>query len=402
MKISPRPTIAIPVAVRPTPRRKKTFRVCIAFALLFALCVARVEAQDDDYLTIMGVTDQADALKTAGKIAEAHAKYIEAQRALASFQTANPGWNARTVSYRLKFLQEKIAATAATSVASAATAQNDSSQPSVKLLAAGSEPRKVLRLHPAVGDKQTIVMTMKMAIEMGMAGRQMPAMDIPPIAMTMDTEVKNISAEGEIAYQLTITDATVDAGTNVTDVMANAMKTGLDGIRGMTGSGKMTTQGIVKAMEMKLPAGAAPQLSQTMGQMKDSFASSTIVLPEDAIGVGAKWEFRTRLKSQGMNIDQTAAYEVLAVDGDQLTLRSTITQSAANQKIESPAMPGMKVDLNKMTGTATGSTTQDLGKIMPTTGSLDNKADISMGMNIGQKKQSMDMKMTMKLTLETK
>jgi hypothetical protein len=272
----------------------------------------------------------------------------------------------------------------------------------VKLLAAGSEPRTVLRLHPAAGDKQTVTMTMKMGMDMGGAAKSTPAVNIPAIVMNMDVEVKSISADGDIFYTMTFNDATVADDTNTLPAIAAAMKTSLAGISGMTGTGEMSDCGIVKNVEMKLPATAAPQLQQTIGQMKNSFNSSATPLPEEAVGPGARWEYRTMLKSQGMNIDQTVNCELVSIEGDRLTLRTTITQSAANQKIQNPAMPGLKMDLTKMTGTGDGTTTFDLGKLMPLSATLAEKTEVVMGMNVGQQQHAMDMKMNINVAIESK
>lgn len=387
---------------------KKYFCMGIMLVLLLALNAARAEGSDDDYLAVYGIIDQADTLSTSGKTSEAYVKYVEAQRALVAFQKNNPGWNVKTVSYRLNYLTEKIAATSGktaapeTSGAAAKNATAAAPKSPVKLLATGSEPRTVLRLHPAAGDKQTTIMTLKMGMATSVAGQAMPAMNMPAMVMTMDITVKDVSAAGDINYELVFSDATVAEDTNIQPAVAAAMKTSLASIRGLTGTGRMSDHGIVKSMEIKLPADAAPQLSQTLDQMKESFSSSSIPLPEEAVGTGAKWEYKTRIKSQGMSIDQTLAYELVAVEGDRITLRSTLSQNAANQKIQSPAMPGLKVDLNKMTGAGTGSSTYDLTHIMPVTGTLDEKIGINMGMNVGQQKQAMDMKMDMNITLESK
>jgi len=391
------------------PRRQTCFTAAILFALLLTLCSARAEGPDDDYLIIYGIIDQADTLAANGRTTQAHAKYIEAQRALAGFKRSNPHWSTETVNYRMNYLAGKITATAGESVAPGAgvsTGAQKAGVPSakspVKLLAAGSEPRTVLRLHPTVGDKQTISMTMKMDMAMGAAGNQMPAINIPAMLMTMEVAVKNISTTGDITYEIIFTDASVGTATNMEPAMAAMLKSSLAGIQGMTGTGNMSSQGIVSSMEMKLAPGANPQLRQTMDQMKDAFSSSVNALPEEAVGPGARWEYKTKLKSQGMTVDQSINYELVSIDGDRLTLRNTIRQSSANQKVESPAMPGTKIDLIKMTGNGTGSTTLDLGKIMPITGTMDEKTESSMVMNIGQQKQPMDMKMSLKLTLEAK
>ena len=103
-----------------------------------------------------------------------------------------------------------------------------------------------------------------------------------------------------------------------------------------------------------------------------------------------------------MNIDQTITCELVSVDGDVLNLHSTLTQNAANQKISNPAMPGLKIDLSKMTGNGTITTVLDLGKLMPQTATVDEKTEVAMGMNIGQQKQTMDMKMNINVAIEAK
>jgi hypothetical protein len=399
------PSNQIDVAGVSSPVRKKYFTGWIILVLLLALCAARAEGPDDDYLAIYGTIEQADALSASGKTDQARAKYLEAQRALIEFKRENPNWSVKVVAYRSKYVAEKIAATAPNAVApvsSPAAAVKTPAESPVKLLDAGSEPRTVLRLHPAVGDKQTMTMTMKMAMTMSAGDKPMPAMEIPAMVMTMDVEVKDISTNGEITYGMVFSDATVADDTNTMPAIAAAMKSSLDTIRGMTGTGQLSDHGMLKGLEMKLPAGADPQMSQTMGQMKESFSSSSLPLPEEAVGPGAKWEYKTKLKSQGMTIDQTATYELVSVDGDRLTLRITITQSAAGQKIQNPTMPGLAVDLNKMTGAGTGDSTLDLGHIMPVSATIAEDMETIMGVNVGQQKQTMDMKMNMKVSMESK
>ena len=362
--------------------------------LLLTLCAVRAAGPDEDYLAVYGIINQAEALSASGKTGLAHAKYAEAQAALVQFQRANPTWNSRIVSFRLNYLAEKLAATLEASIASEASP--------VRLLGAGSEPRSALRLHPAVGDQQTLSMNLNIAMTTSVAGNAMPAMNLPAMLLTMEVVVKEISADGVITYQVVFSDATVAADTNVTAAVAEAMKSSLANVRGMTGTGKMSDHGIIKSMEMKLPGAGDPQLSQTLEQMKESFASAVTPLPEEPIGPGAKWEYKNHLKSQGMTIDQTMNYELVAIEGNRLTLRSTVAQKASNQKIQSPAMPGLKLDLNQLNGNGTGSTTFDLAHIMPTSAALAQKTEISMGMNVGQQKQAMDMKMDLNVTIQSK
>src|ERR1051326_8213820 len=112
-----------------------------------------------------------------------------------------------------------------------------------------------------------------------------------------------------------------------------------------------------------------------------------------AIGTGAKWEVKLPLKSGGMTINQTAVYELASLEGDRLAIRSSIAQQAGKQKVENPAMPGLKLDLNKMTGTGKGEITSDLTQLLQPEATLDGHSEMDMTMDAGGQKQPMVMKL---------
>jgi hypothetical protein len=85
-----------------------------------------------------------------------------------------------------------------------------------------------------------------------------------------------------------------------------------------------------------------------------------------------------------------------------LNTRVTINQTASKQKVQSPAMPDMKLDLLKMTGTGTGEVSLNLGQILPFSGALTSHTDLEMGMGAGAQQQIMGMKMDIDLHLEGK
>jgi len=354
-------------------------------------------------------------LADSGHIPEAHNKYLEAQRELLEFQRANPLWTPRTVAYRLSQVKAKVEATSATAVAQAAapaapTAPAATGHPvakpstasAVRVLTAGSEPRVALKFHPTVGDKQELAMTMNMSMAMTMNGKASQAMAIPGIVMTMDMEIKDIAANGDITYALTIKDATVANDPAAVPAMTAVMKTALAKFTGLAGTGHMTDHGIVQSVELNVADMSDPQMAKTLSQIKDSMNNSSFVLPAEPVGPGARWEYKSRVKSQGMILDQTIGYELVSVEGDHLNVATTLTQNAANQKITNPAMPTLKMDLTKMSGTGTGKSVVDLGRMFPLNATLEENLEMVMGMKVGQQNQSMDMKMSMNLSFESK
>jgi hypothetical protein len=389
-------------------------RLLFLVILLFLALPTRADDADDQYLRIFNLIEKADALNSKRQSEQALARYRDAQKALENFQKAQPAWNGQLVSFRMEYVAQKIAELAPKAAKSPNEETNQgtqpgqgdsnaagSSAPDIKLLEPGSEPRKVLRLHPKPGDKQSVTLTLVMAMGIK-AGETENPMKMPPMTMTMDSTVKDVSPEGDIAYEIVMGEAKVAEDSDAMPQLVTAMKAALGGAKGVKGAGVMSAQGVPKSNELDVPTGADAQLRQVMDQTKDSFKNLSAPLPQEAVGQGARWEAKQTIKSQGMTINQTITFQIASIEGDRVTATSTITQSAPNQKIQNPAMQGMKLDLTKMAGTGKGNITFDLGHLMPLASSMDSHTDLSMAMNMGNQKQNMSMKVDLNLKMEAK
>ena len=378
---------------------------CLALAvLLVAPAFAQSTDPDDQYLTIYGQIQEADSQNDNGYSDAALALYQKAQAALVQLHKKYPNWNTKLIGFRMDYVDQKIEALSSKKPTSSAPAKSTEGATvggsQVKLLSAGAEPRKALRLHPKPGDKQTLTMTIKVGVAMKMGATENPPASMPPITMTLETTVKDVA--GDITYDMVLKNAAVRDDPSAQPQMAAAMKAVVGNMKEISATVTISDRGVKKDTQMNVPAGTDPQAAQVIDQVKQSFASISSPLPEEEIGPGARWEARTPLKSEGMNIDQTATYELVSLEGDVMTARSTVTQRAANQKIQSPAMPGMKIDLIQMTGQGSGTLTQDLGQVMPRDGKLDYHSDISMSMGTGAQKQTIGTKIDLSLQLESK
>lgn len=377
-------------------------------SLLPGRAAIKTSDPETDYTEVYIAIVTGDELNQHGDYARARDKYVAAQQALLALQQANPNWNSQMVAFRLNYLTEKISATkkaaevAATKAGSGAAETETPAQAKaeVVLIDAGSEPRTVLRLHPAVGDKQELNMTMKMGMDMSVPGKETPSVDIPAIKFSLSTEVKEVAANGDITYQLTCNEAAVQADDKTAPEIAAAIKASLSAVKNVSGTGKISSRGILLGLQMKTSA-ADPSMAQIFDQMKDAFSSTATPLPEEAVGTGAKWEHKSKLKSQGMTIAQTFSTELASVDGDRVTLHNSIAQSAANQKVSNPAMPGFKVNVAKMSGSGSGDSTRDLTRLLPVSATMSEKMETQMSLDVGQQKQTMEMKMSMNVTFES-
>jgi len=395
----------------------------LALALLLGLCPVRADEADDQYLQIYGLIKQADDLGANGKRAPARAKYLEAYNELRNLKKNYPDWNVSLVSARLKYVSQQVNAMSEeppAAVASTTTnapeakpeikvATPTSSGP-LKLLGKGAEPRTALRLHPAPGDKQTIILSAKVGLETKMSGDQPSPFKLPSLTNTLDIPlditVKDVSNKGDITYEVTASDAGGGGEPRQGAPQgARAKKPAVSEAKGMSATGTISSRGFGKELEFKGPPGTDPQIRVLMDLMKDVFGQLTVPLPEEPIGVGAKWEFKAPIQSHGIKVEQTASYELVSLEGESFKIKGTTTQRAANQKIDNPIMPGMKVDLTKWSGKSGSELGLDAGKLMPSLGTMEIHSEIGMGFNMGMnlpQNPSLIMKMDVSLKIEGK
>jgi hypothetical protein len=393
-------------------------RVCgpVVIILLLALRPVLAETPDDQYLRIYGMIEQGDALQTKGQADQALAKYREALAALQAFDRDHRDWNPKLLAYRFKYLADKVAALSApppepaktNAPAASSEAQPEAksapsaSEKQVKVTEPGAEPRKELRLHPKPGDKQTATMTLKTTVDTAMEGMPGQTVKAPTIKMTYDTTVKSVSQAGDISYEVVIKEASVPDEPGVLPQAVEPLKTALAGMRGLSGTGTISSRGQSKGFEFEFPANAALQTRQLVDQMKDAFVNLAVSLPEAALGAGAKWEQKEAIKSQGATIDQTSTYELASVEAERMVIKSAVAQSAANQKVEVPSMPGMKLKLTKFAGKGTVSTAFDLGQLLPTDKSTDLHTEQYLTLDAGGQPQALVSKTDVSLRITAK
>ena len=305
-------------------------------------------------------------------------------------------------------LSARVALGAAAPAAAAPGAQPEAVKPAsapaaeVKLLAPGAEPRKVLRLHAKAGDKHTVTITLKTGLDMQVGGMDGQMVKMPALKMVMDSTVKNVLTNGDFAYETVMTDVSLTEDADAMPMMVEAMKSMMGGLKGLSVSGTTSNRGLDKETEGKAPADLDPQMRQAMEQMNESFSQTRVGLPEEAVGVGAKWEVKMKIKTQGVTADEVATYELVSLEGDRATTKVSVKQNAANQKIQNPFMPGMEMEVVKMAAKGTGEVTLDLGQLTPSEVNLELHDTRSMSMRINDQPTSMDMKMDLNLHSETK
>jgi hypothetical protein len=268
--------------------------------------------------------------------------------------------------------------------------------PVVTVTSAGAEPRRALRYSPAKGARDRVQMVMRMAMTMGFGETNVPRVEMPPIAMTMDTVVTSATAD-RFVVAAKVTEVRVEEAPD--PAVTAAVRKEVGAMVGMTMTMTMTRRGLLESADVKLPSGVSPQIAQMMESMKQSMSQVTPPFPEDPVGVGASWTAVSQLEANSLKLTQTAVFELVKLDGDRGTSKIEITQKALPQSVNPPGTPpGVKTHLESLATTGNGELSFDLGRVMPIDAKMQSSS--AMQMSVSQQGQTTPMSMTMEIGMD--
>jgi hypothetical protein len=294
---------------------------------------------------------------------------------------------------RFPFFASSLVAVLGLAVAPAVrAAETPVDAPVVKLLSPGKDPKKPMRMTAKVGLRRTMVMRMKMAI----GENKVPAQKLE-IRMTMNLNVTNVSADGDIRYEFKINEFKINMPEVVEDAQTvQAVKVALAWMQGIKGHVIVSSRGFTKEADLVLPPlyvnGVAqtkmdPEIKQFMEESKQKIKQSLQMsspLPEEAVGVGAKWLTTLTVKQNGMVLKQSITSELRSLSGDAAKVSSTIKQS------------GMDVDVKSFTSSGNGEMNLDLARLIPSLATVHLTSSWLMSRGQGQD-MAMKLDMTMRM-----
>lgn len=273
----------------------------------------------------------------------------------------------------------------------------------VELVDAGETPRRALRFTPKAGDKQVAVMTMNMNQTMIIGGNRAPTPKLPGQAITMEVEITEVSQEGDIHFGYTYTDVDVIDDPNNPSPAADTIRGILKPLIGATGSGIVTDRGVTKKGEFNIPENLAPQIKSMLSGMKDAMNRLSAPVPAEPVGVGASWRVTTDLNANGMQLKQTAVYELTKLDDDGFATSVTVSQKADPQQVNNPDLPpGTVVKLSSLKGSGKGTSEMNQNEVLPRNSTVSVDTEISMNVSAQGQETSIAIDQNMEMVLSPK
>ncbi len=204
-----------------------------------------------------------------------------------------------------------------------------------KVTEPGAEPRAERKYVFTAGKTDTRVATIKDSVSQGGQTQGQP-----PIKATLAVTVKDKTANGA-HVEVKVTKLEIVATSEADKALAAQAGAALGAVVGLAGLVEVTTHGQKGEMQFSAPQGGkgAQLAQQIVPLLQQAIELLYLPLPSSPIGVGAKWESRSKQGGQGVEIKVVSSFTLKSWTGDVGEVDATIAKSAPKQAMPDPRAP---------------------------------------------------------------
>lgn len=253
----------------------------------------------------------------------------------------------------------------------------------VTVTSTGAAPRRPLRYAVPAGYRSHMNMDMTMSIAMGAGEQRMPPVNVPTVRIGADTAVTSVTPDGDMTFTIAFTGMNFQSTAGMDAAALAPFEAMSSQFRNIRGTATISSRGVTRDLQMDTSGVSNPQLSQMMGSVKNSLSGLSMPLPEEPVGVGARWEVRQAMGSSGVTLFQKVGCELAAVDDRSATIAVTIDQTAPAQTMQNPSLPsGTAVSIESIAGSGNGTMKLAFDSLVPTS-EMTSKSTMVMTMKAG-------------------
>jgi hypothetical protein len=262
---------------------------------------------------------------------------------------------------------------------------------SFELLAPGKAPRQVLRYGTETGERLLTVAvrvdTHEYADEKWTPWATLPEMRYG-LALGREAGQPALTVRGldvEIAQPAAAAPDVAAYVTRVTEEMTQRYRSQVQGRRA---SATIDARGRIELVESTAGSEPAPG-PHTRREMLQILAESVVPLPEEPVGVGARWQVTMLLGRGAAVVNQVATYELLGIEkSGTWRIRATLAQDGEHQMVTAPELPaGVTAELVALVWRAEGELQVSPSALTPLAGKLAVEYRVHSRLDGGKRRQ---------------
>ncbi len=232
----------------------------------------------------------------------------------------------------------------------------------VEVLVVGAQPTEKLRIQPIRGSRQTVNLSWQVESQLTIDDRAMPNIPMPTMQATLESQITDVAANGDISYDLVYRRITVAADSSLPAAVVAPLKTQLQPLDGLTGKYVVSEFGALKSVQLTFPKDITPLQQSLLDQFSQSITNLSSPLPSTPIGIGSRWRQTTPIKLKGAVYHQTTTYELASRQNGIATIKFNFDQTT-NAPADGTTIGDLTVKSSQSQGT--GQMTWNLQQLMP-------------------------------------
>ncbi len=234
---------------------------------------------------------------------------------------------------------------------SSATAADVNVDP-VLLLDAGAEPQALLRYKIAEGTTTKSNMDFTMATLAKTS--ESAALSVVPGVRLHIVSGPAMATEQGVKFEVKITKAEAAIPQGLDPEVAKELQESAAILDDVGGTVEMNDRGVSLSTELNDRA-KSPDIPLRLLMMIVNARTtlSRVVLPAEAVGLGARWEARKELQLYGFKVQQVDTYTLVERVGDEIKLNVVVTQNALPQSVAFPDEE-IAISVEQMSANANG------------------------------------------------
>lgn len=286
------------------------------------------------------------------------------------------------------------------------TKPNSKKIPQLQVISTGTGNKEKLRFKTKVGAKQSINVTLSKDTLMSIGDFKMPRAKLPAYIITLDSTVTKVEPNGDIYYDIAYNNVKIQGDVQTKPELIQVISKQIEQLENFQGSAVIDNQGIVKNINYAIPAKVDVNIKFLVEQLSNSLQQLSSPVPQEAVGIGAKWQVNSETDINGINLKQTTTYELVNLKDNVATLNVDLQQQEKSSQIID--YPGLPLDgiltLQSFKGNAKGKATIQLDKVMPISSQLALVADSQyIGKNVNTLQETpMSSQLTMDMNIQGK
>lgn len=260
------------------------------------------------------------------------------------------------------------------------------STPEVRVLDAGTAPRRVIQLDVEEGHVETS--TLRMTTTTSADIMSAPPITVPMV-MPFTTTVTDVTGD-RITAESAYGEVSIPRGSGLDAASRKQILEAAGALEGVTVRTVLDRSARTVSAEVEGGDGGG---SQIVTRLLDDIAAQSnnlsVLFPAEEVGVGARWRADSTITIGGITFDMTSTFELTALTDDGYTVGVSVRQEPR---------PGTVTGGEVIDGstTATGTSVGRDGLVLPLRGSSEGHGSVTM--EVGGQRVTTTFDMTMRLT----